>query len=127
MFKLLKINDSPSNTPEIVKLKKASTVAFTVGEALIFEKDNTTRCGPSMRPTHISAAASDVGETTVLAYKVTSDMVFETKLMTDGFVYPGEKLIISGGVGVAQPDEDDIETVASVIVSRDGTAIVFFE
>ena len=127
MFKLIKINDSPSNTPELVKLKKASSVAFTVGEALFFERDNTTRCGQSMRPTHISAAASGIGETTVLAYRVTSDMVFETALMSDGFVYPGEKLVIANGVGVAQPDEEDIEKVASVIVARGTTAIVFFE
>ena len=129
MFKLLKINNSTSNTPEIEMLKKLSSDKPKAGDAVRLHLGRISNCESTQRPTHIILRDYKDSETTIPAYRITSDMVFEADY------YGEEELIVGSDVplgsrgsgamsGLADPTEDG---PATVISANGNKAIVYFK
>ena len=111
MIKLIKINNSTSNTPEIETLEKNSTLILKAGEAIKVETGRAVRTTAYDRPDYVTLTEAKSGETTVAAYRVSKDMVFEADYLGENDVYPGDRLpVSSAGTGfmqyVGEPEAD---------------------
>ena len=80
MFKLIKILNAGTNTPEPVILPKAEG-AIAQGEVLVLSGGKLTKAGATTRPTHIALAAAAEGEGETVAAEIISDMIFECPVM----------------------------------------------
>lgn len=78
MFKLIKILNSGVNVPENVKLPKSTSLEVKMGSALTLAGGSVANCGASAAPTYIAAQNAAAGESSVLCYAVSGNMLFET-------------------------------------------------
>lgn len=128
MFKLIKINNSTSNVPEIVKLKKYATLDFQIGEALSISNERAARCSENVRPDYIAVSYAAERDIYVYAYKVTCDMVFEADYYSSQALKKGEKHSLGtydsdAILGIGMSDDNGVATVIDVVDSKKATII----
>ena len=109
MFKLIKINNSPSNVPEIETLTKLISLKTKTGEAIKTMDGRGQHCSSDELPTHITCCEAVGGETTLKAYRITKDMVFEVEYTGSTALYVGARVPMDNkGTGcmcsVGEPD-----------------------
>ena len=129
MFKLIKINNSPSNTPEIEKVRKLVTLNMVAGEAVLLESGRVARCTAYDRPTHITLHEAKAGDNYVYCYRVTSDMIFEADCYGTSEIIPGDLFpLVDNGtksmIGVAEPE---MEGPATALGSNGKKVILYFK
>lgn len=130
MFKLIKINNSTSNVPEIVKLKKLANMDFAVGEAISISNERAVRCFENARPEYITASSAKEKDLYVYAYKVTCNMVFEVDYYNTQTCKMGNKhsLNVEGDspvLSLGMSDDAGVATIIDVVSKR--KAIIIFE
>ena len=81
MFKLIKILNSGTNVPEIIKLRKRTDCEIDTGVGVDVDADGYAINGSiENRPRFISACRANESDSSVSCYKVSSDMIFETTI-----------------------------------------------
>lgn len=80
MFELAKIINGKNNTPEPEYQTVTASEAYSEGEALVISGGKLTKCGATVKPTHIalksySAGSADTSD--IPAYRITPDMQFD--------------------------------------------------
>lgn len=83
MFKLIKIQNSGINVPELEKLKKLSSTTIKRGEALIVEDGFVKSAPETAKPNYIAFSEAAYNSGDVVCYPVSSDMLFETSVNAD--------------------------------------------
>lgn len=76
MFKLIKILNSGTNTPEPMIIAKADA-AIAQGELLVLSGGKLTKASATAKPTHISLSAAKAADAEVACAEITPDMIFE--------------------------------------------------
>ena len=117
MFKLIKIQNSGVNVPELEKREKPYYNIVKAGEALIIEDGQLNSCPATSAPTYIAFAGAGEDTDTVVCYPVNSDMIFETTVNED----PAQ---IVNGSKVTIGKDDDYSSVCVTATTASGVATV---
>lgn len=81
MFKLVKIQNSGANVPEVVVLPATTSKTYKVGSALTLSSGKAAHPSATTKPQYVGLTYLKTGSTSRLyAYRITPDMVFETPL-----------------------------------------------
>ncbi len=115
MFKLIKILNSGTSTPEPVYLKKKDGVKYSIASPLVIRVGEADNAAVGDRPTHISAECGEERSDKLLAFRISPDMVFET-VITESPV----GLAVGDRVKLAVGDDGVAYGVGAV--SEDGAA-----
>lgn len=116
MFKLIKILNSGVNVPEPKAYPTSGDVALEVGSALVLRGGLLRSAEEVEMPEYVSASAAKKGETTILAYEIFENMLFETPILAspEGLVI-GEKLTLTreatSAVGVSSTTTAGVATI----------------
>lgn len=95
MFKLIKIQNSGINVPELEKHTKSYSKVIKAGEALIFDEGEMASCPTTTMPTHMSFATAGEDVDYVICYPITGDMLFETTIKHDpSALFTGSKVTL---------------------------------
>ena len=96
MFKLIKILNSGANVPEPCRIPKAEDTIIKAAEAMILTAGYAQSCPDAQKPEYISLACAAVGETEVVCYPVSPDMIFETAISASATALSvGDKVTLS--------------------------------
>ena len=119
MFKLIKINNVGVNVPEPISLKKdANTILGPAAALVINASGNAANCGETTKPKYISIKGAGKGETRILAYEITPNMVFLTKLIGEA-----ETLKVGNKVTLCSDENGFTSFVSSTTTS--GVATIY--
>ena len=79
MFKLIKIENGRMNVPEPVYHDVTDDEAVEYGEALVLASGKFTKCGATVKPTHIAmgSVAADATKRTLAAARVEDNQLYE--------------------------------------------------
>ena len=83
MFKLIKIQNSGVNVPELITLKKDEDTVFPAGVALVMKNGLINICDIDTKPTHISFGCGKAGKSEAVCFEIYGNMFFETELSDD--------------------------------------------
>ena len=122
MFKLIKIQNSGRNVPELEKLRKLSHIKIKAGEAIILDDGDIASCPATVVPPYIAFADADENCSNVVCYPVSKDIIFETTVKGDP-----RALLVGYKVTIGTDSEGNSTCVTSTtdegiatIVSLDG-------
>lgn len=118
MFKLTKIENSRMNVPEPVYYDVADGEAVEIGEALVLSSGKLTKCGATVKPTHIAMGCLAAGATkrTVAAARVESNQLYEVPITAapTGLVVGSKVTLHTDGLQVTATTTSGVVTVESV-------------
>ena len=118
MFKLIKIQNSGVNVPELVKLEKPSDIIIKPGEALLLTDGVVDKCPATVKPTHIAFSYGKYEENSVVVFEISSNMLFEVPVDDDPM-----SLLIGDKLELAY-DGDDCAVFVSAVGANGVATIV---
>ena len=121
MFKLVKVLNSPTTSPQLIRRKTMANYRYKRG--MLLEMNANGELKPltdGKLPTHISCEDLNKGEKdTILCYEVLDNMIFSAIALCDmRSIAPGVKVILA-------PDDDGVPTYP--ISDSDGGYIMIYD
>lgn len=120
MFKLIKVLNSPTTSPQLIRRKTMANYKYKRGMLLEMNANGEVKpLTDGNTPTHISCESLKAGEKdTVLCYEVFENMIFSSVAYCDmRSVAPGVKVILA-------PDDDGVPTYPTSD-SSDGYVMIY--
>lgn len=112
MFKLIRMNDSATGTPDLINCRLQTGTHYTAGNAYVLYCCGLTK-GVYRGPLYIACETTeDLGDdeyTSIKAYKVLPNMEFEAKCDPNCF----DNVIVGTPLGISNASEDTVLSTAN--------------